>query len=177
MVKYIPNLLTLTRFFLIPIISFFLLKEAYLIAIAIIVLSCLTDILDGYIARKFNVISDFGKLMDPVADKITQLVLIALLTIQQVIGLWFLLILLTKDFIMIIGGTFLYTKSLVVSSNIFGKLSTVTIYLAILVSMLSREFNWNNLIDDYFYYIAIVVTLFAFFNYVRLYSRKIFDIK
>jgi len=174
MAKYIPNILTLSRFFLIPVIVWLLLKERYLIAISVVLLSCFTDILDGYIARKFNLISDFGKLIDPLADKVTQLALIAVLTIQEIIGIWVLLILVIKDFLMIAGGSFLYVKDMVVSSNSLGKTSTVVLYIAILVSMLSKQFNWNASIDTYFYCIAIVVALTAFVNYIRLYGKKYF---
>lgn len=174
MAKHIPNILTLSRFLLIPVIVWFLLKEAYLIAIAIVLLSCFTDILDGYIARKFNFISDIGKLIDPMADKLTQIALVAVLTFQGVIDIWFLLILVIKDFIMIAGGSFLYSKDMVVSSNFWGKASTVVLYIAILVSMLSKKFNWNIIPYDYLYYIAIVVALTAFVNYLRLYGEKYF---
>ena len=174
MLRHLPNILTISRFFMIPVIAWFLLKEVYIVAIAVILLSCFTDILDGYIARKFDVISDFGKLMDPLADKITQIALIATLTIKGIIGVWFLIILAIKDLIMIAGGSFLYAKDMVVSSNHLGKASTVLIYIALLSSMLIGQFNLNPTIDDYLYYIAIIITLLAFINYIRLYSRKYF---
>ena len=73
----IPNLLSLVRLAMIPVIVWlYCKKEAYLAAVAMIVLSGLTDIADGIIARKCNMVSDFGKILDPVADKLTQAALI-----------------------------------------------------------------------------------------------------
>ena len=73
MKKNIPNILTLSRFVLIPFIIVSLVCNKYLIAFILLTISGLTDVLDGFIARKFNFITDFGKLIDPLADKATQL--------------------------------------------------------------------------------------------------------
>ena len=69
-IKYIPNILTICRFIFIPFIIISIGLNNYLLAIILYTLSSVTDVVDGAIARKFNVISDFGKLMDPLADKI-----------------------------------------------------------------------------------------------------------
>ena len=68
MLKHVPNALTVLRFLLIPVIIVSAVKGDYILAIIFLTLSGLTDILDGAIARKYNLISDFGKLMDPLAD-------------------------------------------------------------------------------------------------------------
>ena len=141
MLKHIPNILTLARFVLIPVIVSFLMTEDYLMAFAFLTLSGLTDILDGFIARKFNFITNFGKLIDPLADKATQMSVLTALMIQQVIPMWILIIVLLKEFIMICGASFLYGKDLVVSSKWYGKLSTVLFYVAIVASLFIRQFN------------------------------------
>ena len=69
MLKNIPNALTIVRFFLIPVIVYFILKGQYIAAFITLTISGLTDVLDGCIARKFNFITNFGKLIDPLADK------------------------------------------------------------------------------------------------------------
>ena len=79
MLKYVPNILTIIRFLLIPIILLFLFSGNYLLAFIFFTISGITDILDGYIARKFNLVSNFGKLMDPLADKLTQISMLAAL--------------------------------------------------------------------------------------------------
>ena len=112
MFKHVPNLLTIIRFLLIPVIIFFAIKDNYVATIIVLTVSGITDILDGYIARKFNFITDFGKLMDPLADKATQVTLLAVLAIQKIIPFWIIAIVLLKEFCMIAGASFLYGKEL-----------------------------------------------------------------
>ena len=82
MFKHVPNILTLFRFILIPFIFISITNEQYLTAFIILTISGITDILDGFIARKFNFITNFGKLIDPLSDKATQIcVLLALVLI------------------------------------------------------------------------------------------------
>ena len=82
MKKNIPNILTLSRFVLIPFIIVSLVCNKYLIAFILLTISGLTDVLDGFIARKFNFITDFGKLIDPLADKATQLSILITLSLK-----------------------------------------------------------------------------------------------
>src|SRR5574344_773816 len=121
MFKHVPNFLTVVRFFLIPLIIISLLNDDYIIAFIILTLSGLTDVLDGYIARKFNFISNFGKLIDPLADKATQISILIALSLKNIIPLWVLIIVFIKEILMIVGASFLYGKELVVSSKWYGK--------------------------------------------------------
>ena len=176
--KYLPNALTLTRFLLIPFIVFPALQGNYIVAIIILTISGLTDIVDGAIARKFNYVSDFGKLIDPVADKVTQIAILASLVIQNIIPLWILLIVVFKEFIMVSGASFLYGKELVVSSRWYGKLSTVLFYVAMVFSMGIRYFSKFNLpkfvlyIDKPIYYLAILSTIFSLIMYIKAYYMQ-----
>ena len=138
MIKHIPNILTVIRFIFIPSIVLALIYDNYLLALILFTLSSFTDVLDGKIARKYNAISDFGKLMDPLADKLTQLSILLTLAIKNVIPWWIVVILVLKETVMIAGASFLYGKSLVVSSKWYGKLTTVLIYaLAVLFAIFS----------------------------------------
>ena len=85
MLKNIPNILTIIRFLLIPTIFYSALQDNYVIAAILLVLSGITDVLDGFIARKFNCITNFGTLFDPLADKLTQISTLVVLVIQKVI--------------------------------------------------------------------------------------------
>ena len=69
MLKYLPNTLTIIRFLLIPVIIFYIFTGNYILAFTFFTISAVTDIADGFIARKYNFVSNFGKLMDPLADK------------------------------------------------------------------------------------------------------------
>ena len=179
MLKHVPNILTILRFLLIPVIIFYIFTGNYILAFVFFTLSGFTDIADGFIARKFNLISNFGKLMDPLADKLTQIATLASLVFADMIPIWILLIVLLKEFIMICGASFLYGKDVVVYSRWYGKLATVLFYIAIVVSLLLKQFEitamWENL-DLGFYTLALFTTIFSLIMYVRdLYQKGFID--
>ncbi len=175
MLKHIPNVLTILRFFLIPLIVIACIKEQYIVAIIILTISGLTDILDGAIARKFNFISDFGKLIDPLADKATQISMLTVLVLKNMIPIWILIIVVLKEFCMVSGASFLYGKELVVSSKWYGKLATVLFYIAIVVSLfvenVSSALNKNlKLIrgaNSILYYLAVLTTIASLVMYMK----------
>ena len=167
MLKYIPNILTVLRFLLIPVILEFLVHDQFILAIIFLTLSGITDILDGTIARKFNFITNFGKLIDPLADKITQLSILWMLVSKNIIPLWILVIVLLKEATMVAGASFLYGKELVVSSKWYGKASTVLFYLAIVLSMIFKDLQIQSGIDLIIYYVAVSMTMFSLIMYFR----------
>ena len=179
MLKYIPNTLTIIRFILIPLILHSVIAGNYLLAFILFTLSGITDIADGFIARKFNVISNFGKLMDPLADKLTQLSMLTILVIKGMIPVWILIIVALKEITMVCGASFLYGKDVVVYSRWYGKLATVLFYLAIVSSLLLKQFNITNWLADldlYLYYLALITTVFALVMYIKtIYSKGFID--
>lgn len=179
MLKHIPNILTIIRFILIPVILYFIFTGNYILAFVFFTLSGITDILDGAIARKFNLISTFGKLMDPLADKLTQISVLATLVFKEIIPFWILIIVMLKELIMIIGASFLYGKDVVVYSKWFGKLATVLFYFAIVFSLINKQFGFTGIwthIDMILYCIAIFATIFSLIMYVKyLYKDGFID--
>lgn len=175
MLKYVPNALTVLRFLLIPIIVIACVQGQYILAIAVLSISGLTDILDGTIARKYNYITDFGKLMDPLADKATQISLLTTLFIKGVIPIWILAIVVLKEFCMVSGASFLYGKELVVSSKWYGKLATVLFYVAMVISLFLEQIGntTNNIIkaigiaDTIIYYLAVITTIASLIMYMK----------
>ena len=172
MKKNIPNILTMLRFVLIPFILYFLSIDNYVLTFVFLTLSGITDVLDGFIARKFNFITDFGKLIDPLADKATQLLTLSALVLKNVIPLWILGLLVLKEFIMIAGASFLYGKELVVSSKWYGKLATVLIYTAIVCSLVIKQFSLPFKFDTYIYYLAILSTIFSLIMYIKAFFMQ-----
>ncbi len=179
MLKNIPNALTIVRFILIPFIVYYILTGQYIAGFVILTISGLTDILDGFIARKFNFITNFGKLIDPLADKSTQIAVLASLTFKGIVPLWILLIVFIKEILMVSGASFLYGKKLVVSSRWYGKLATVLFYVAIVCSLFIEY--WNTTVnpstplfdfDDYIYYLAIATTIFSLVMYFRQFYQQ-----
>ena len=179
MLKHIPNALTIIRFLLIPFIVINIFSGNFIIAFIFFTVSGITDIADGCIARKFNLISNFGKLMDPLADKLTQIATIASLTLKDIIPIWILAIVLLKELIMIAGASFLYGKDVVVYSKWYGKLATVLFYVAIVFSLLINQFDlpsiWSNL-DLWLFYLALFATLFSLLMYIKdVYKKGFID--
>lgn len=185
--KHIPNILTVIRFLLIPIIVTMLSQGKYVDAIIVFSVSGLTDILDGAIARKFDLITNFGKLIDPLADKFTQISMLIMLTVKEIIPLWIVIVVFIKEFCMICGASFLYGKELVVSSKWYGKAATTLFYIAIVVSLILKELEPSILANQPtgnsapplvlyaahpLYYIAIIMTLFSLAMYVKSFFFK-----
>ena len=164
----IPNILTIIRFILIPFLYISVLSHHYLTALIIFTISALTDILDGYIARKYNYITDVGKLIDPLADKLTQISLLLSLAILKILPWWIFAIVFIKELVLIVSASVLYSrKDVVVYSKWYGKLATTLFYLAIVSSLVINHFNINIAfrVDLYLYYLAILATFFALIMY------------
>lgn len=179
MLKHVPNILTIIRFLLIPFIVINIFNENYIMAFAFFTISGLTDVVDGFIARRFNLISTFGKLMDPLADKSTQICTLASLALVDIIPIGILAIVLLKELIMIAGASFLYGKDVVVFSKWYGKLATVLFYFAIVFSLLISQFNlentWAN-IDLWLFYLALFATIFSLLMYIKdVYKKGFID--
>lgn len=179
MLKHIPNILTILRFIFIPIIIYFIFTENYILGIVFFTISGITDVLDGFIARKFNLVSNFGKLVDPLADKLTQISVLASLVKDDIIPFWILVIVILKELLMVVGASFLYGKDVVVYSKWYGKLATVLFYLAIVISLITKQLNitgfWSNF-DLVIYCIALVCTVFSLIMYTKyLYQGGFID--
>lgn len=179
MLKYLPNTLTIIRFLLIPVIIFYIFTGNYILAFTFFTISAVTDIADGFIARKYNFVSNFGKLMDPLADKLTQIATLTSLVMTHIIPIWILIVVLCKEFVMIMGASFLYGKDVVVYSKWYGKLSTVLLYLAIVSSLLIKQFELPSYFDKFdfgLYYLALASTIFSLVMYIKdLYNKGFID--
>jgi cardiolipin synthase len=126
----VPNLLTVSRFFMVPVylLCFFFVDRQ--LAFWVIMLAGITDILDGYIARSRNLITETGALLDPLADKTLVVVVIATLVLDGSMNGLIGVILCLRELGMIIGGTMLhYQGKQTVSANAFGKITTVFYYV------------------------------------------------
>ena len=174
MLKHVPNILTMCRFVLVPFIFVSIVEKNYVAAFVFLTISGATDVLDGFIARKFNFITNFGILIDPIADKTTQISTLIALSFAGIIPFWILVVVFIKEAIMIAGASFLYGKQLVVSSRWYGKLATVIFYIAIVTSLIinSNLFNISIRFDIYIYYVALILTIFALVMYFKEFYQK-----
>lgn len=134
----IPNLLSLIRILLIPVIIWlYCVEEAYLPTILVIALSGFTDIIDGKIARKFNMVSDVGKVLDPIADKLTQAVLVICLIARYPRMRALLSLFAVKECLMLLWGYWTLKRTDTINSaKWYGKLSTVVLYAVMMILIL-----------------------------------------
>lgn len=167
----IPNLLTLLRFILIPVMSIFLFKQELLLALIIYVIASITDIIDGFVARKFNMITNLGKVLDPLADKLLQFAALIGLSYIGIIPYWIVIIFTTKEILMGLGAVKLLKKDIIVQAKWFGKVSTCIFFLAIIVSMLSRIFNIPETYPVMLMCFALLMAFFALIMYIINYIK------
>lgn len=171
----IPNLLSLLRLALIPVYMVIYLSATsprhYLIAALILAASCLTDLVDGKIARKFNMISTVGKILDPVADKATQFTLIICLTVKYPV-LWALVLLfvLKESFQLIAGFLTLRKGRMLTGALMTGKVCTTVLFVSLIVLILipdvdRRIVNIVAAIDAGFMVVAFADYIHAYFGH------------
>lgn len=142
----IPNLLSMFRLLIIPVYITIYLKANtpahYYIAAGILIISCLTDMLDGFIARRFNMISNLGKILDPVADKATQLMLILSIAQKRPI-LWLSAILfLAKEAFQLIAGILTFHKGKMLKGALLsGKICTTVLFFNLLLMVMFPQLS------------------------------------
>lgn len=135
--KHIPNILSLVRLLLVPVFVYLFLSERTTAAFVVFIFSGLTDVLDGYIARKYNFISNAGKVLDPLADKLTQFSAFICLYITELVPLWMPVVYFFKELATAIGALLVFRKgNVVVKSNVFGKLATFIVFAFVSVVIL-----------------------------------------
>lgn len=165
----LPNLLTMFRMFLIPVfilIFFSNIHSSLMYSILIFLIAGFTDTLDGFIARKFNLVTKWGIILDPLVDKLMLVTVLTCLVIKSYIPLWVLIIMTAKETSMITAGILLYNNDTVIPSNFFGKLATVLFYISIFVLSLNKN------IGNMLVYIAVGSSIIAFINYYMLYIKS-----
>lgn len=171
----IPNWLSFFRLVLIPVyVSIYLRAEDmvdYAIAAGILAVSCLTDMIDGKIARHFNMISTIGKVLDPVADKATQFTLTVCLAIKHPV-LWHLAALFVlKEGFQLVAGILAFRQGKMLSGALItGKICTCVLFVSLIVLVLMPDLkpaiiNWITIVDGGF-------MLVSFVHYALVYFRK-----
>jgi cardiolipin synthase len=100
----VPNVITLVRLVLVPVMGYYLAVEAYEIALPIFLVAALSDFADGYIARRFKIVSKLGATLDPIADKLNMLVATVLLALQMLLPIWLAIAIVTRDVVIVVGA-------------------------------------------------------------------------
>jgi len=174
----LPNKLTLLRIILVPLFVILFYKEMYLYALIVFCVASITDTLDGNIARKYHLITNFGKLMDPLADKILVYAAITLFVEHNWCPAYILIVILAREFL--IAGVRLIAASNgnVISADIFGKLKTIFQMIWVIALLVNKSFVFMNeaslLIAQIFMYLSLAFTIISGFNYC-IKNKNVFD--
>jgi cardiolipin synthase len=171
----LPNILSILRLIL-SIPTAYLLYTDFLtyknIIILLFIILYLTDLLDGYIARKFNMISETGKIIDPLADKFTVIILSIVIFIKKFIPLWYFTIIVIRDLIILIFGIILRKKvNMTLMSNFPGKIAVFSIALILLISIINRELLNNDL--WFLYIMSVLLIIYSLITYLNRFLKTI----
>lgn len=170
----IPNILSMFRILLIIPMTFLFLNKQYILTVALIALSAITDVVDGIIARKFNMVSNVGKILDPVADKLTQIAVMILLSFVQIYLLIPCIILVVKEVISGLIGIYIEKHiDYTLQADWHGKVSTVFIYatLALHILMLIIFGKIIPVVSIITIVISSILITLSFVLYVLRYKR------
>ena len=166
-----PNILSLIRLCLVPVfvITYFSgIGNAKLWAAIIYALATFTDYLDGHLARKYKLITNLGKVLDPLGDKMLTFAVLACLSLDGIIPGWIVMIYFTKEILMGMGGLLIHRRARVEipPSNMLGKVATVLFFLICVVLMLV---DVGHTVSMLLISVAVLVSLAAFVSYLVRY--------
>lgn len=167
----LANKLTLSRVFMIPVFVFFLLRgdtESMYIAGAIFIVASITDFLDGYIARTRNLVTKFGKFMDPLADKLLVMSAFIGFVELQIVPSWIVITILAREFIVSIFRAIAAADGIVIAAGKLGKYKTTTQMIAIILLCFNNfPFNGLNIpMDQIFLYLCTILTILSGVDYI-----------
>jgi len=168
----LPNKLTLLRVILIPFFMFFLLVPmpyGRALAFAVFIVASLTDWMDGYIARKYNLVTKFGQFMDPLADKL--LVTAALVVFVEIgkLASWVVVLILAREFIISIFRAVAASEGIVIAASKWGKFKTVSQMIMIVLILLNNyPFSLIHFpADQIFVWISVILTFVSGYDYLN----------
>ncbi len=169
----LPNRITMIRILLIPFFVFFMLTDfvpySKYIAATVFIIASLTDTLDGYLARKYSLVSNFGKFMDPLADKL--LVCSALICFVEIpdnpMPAWGVIVIISRDFI--ISGFRLVASDagVVIAASVWGKVKTIAQMLMSVLLILDFDGAVMDIVEYVFIYVAILLTVVSLVDYLK----------
>ena len=165
----IPNLLTILRLLTYPVIFYFLKKEELIPAVIFMGLTVTTDLLDGFLARTLNQVSDLGKILDPFVDKLGIGIFIVYVTLYRGFPVWACILVIVKETLMLLAGLFVIRKRKIVPVSAFwGKLNALVWGGVVLLYILEL-----NSIKKIFLGIGVAVLLMTALSYGRMFIKFI----
>ncbi len=169
-IRQIPNLISLFRVLITPVIGYYLYldnPQATLVAVILMFIAGISDALDGYAARKMNLVSDFGVAFDPVCDKVFALIMLGFLILFREFPLWLAALILGRDLLILFAGwTLLKGHKIVVPSNLTGKYTFAAIALLLGSSTIRFQFGIETTT-----YLTIIFTILSLLVYYRVFLK------
>lgn len=164
----LPNKLTLLRIILVPVSMALVLTDYYYIALAVFIVASLTDLLDGYIARKYDLVTSFGKIMDPLADKILVFGILLCFLEQGFINSWSIIIILAREFFVTGMRVVAVSKGKVIAASMWGKIKTNVQIFAVIIGFVCFGLGSETsiLIGQIAIYFAAFFTLLSWVAYI-----------
>ena len=167
----LPNKLTCFRVVLIPFFVFFMMApffEGYgnYIALVIFIVASLTDLLDGKIARKHHLVTNFGKFMDPLADKL--LVCSAMICLIQTgqLAAWIVIIIISREFIISGFRLIASDNGVVIAASYWGKFKTTFQMLMVIALILNLPYTWFQALGTVLIYVSLALTIISLIDYI-----------
>ena len=167
----LPNKLTIFRVILIPFFVFFMLAPYFpdngkYIAVAIFIIASLSDMLDGKIARKYNLVTNFGKFMDPLADKLLVCSAMICLVATGQLASWIVIIIISREFIISGFRLIAADNGIVIAASYWGKFKTVFQMLMIIVLILDIQNAGFQVLGVILTYVALILTVVSLIDYI-----------
>ena len=173
----LPNKITVFRFFLVPLFAcIFLLQFSWSNTTALIVflVACITDFFDGYLARKNHQVTDFGKLMDPLADKLLICTaLVCFVELRPNFRAWCAIIIVAREFIISGVRQLAAEKNTIIMASWWGKTKTVVQMIMSVLFILDLQYQWFILLENIFMWAAAALTVISLIDYI-VKNRQIF---
>lgn len=166
----LPNKITMFRVVLIPVFVVLMLVPQIpfgnLLAAVVFVIACISDFFDGYLARKYKLVTNFGKFMDPLADKLLVCsALICLVGLDRV-PVWIVIIIIAREFIISGFRLIASDNGVVIAASFFGKFKTTAQMIACILLILQLPFAWAEAASLIFLYLALILTVISLCEYV-----------
>ncbi len=174
---YISNQLSLLRILLIIPAGYLLIykPDSTEVIIALLVTMYITDLLDGYLARRLNQVSETGKIIDPLADKIAVVAIVLILFFQHKIDTWFFVIVIARDVMILVFGLYLKSrKRIVLMSNYPGKAAVLSIGIIILLTIInSQNIELFDTVIRFMYYVSVILIIYSSVLYYLRFQKSI----
>ena len=167
----LPNKLTIFRVILIPFFVFFLLTDVLgasgdYLALVIFIVASLTDMLDGKIARKYNLVTNFGKFMDPLADKLLVCSAMICLVDLRLLPSWIVIIIIAREFIISGFRLIAAEHQIVIAASMWGKFKTTFQMIMIILLILDLNYPFSGVVNMVVTYIALILTVVSLIDYI-----------